>query len=799
MVQELREVRPIGPLRLRPLPAPPTPLIGRQHDVDEIRRHLLRSHVRLVTLTGPAGAGKTRLALHVATELRDSSPHRVCFVNLDQVVDPSLVVSTIAQSLGIAELRERSLFEALRQAIEDEELLLVLDNFEQVLGAAPDVAELLSSCSKLKVLATSRAPLRLRWEHEYPVPPFALPEPDHGEAMDVFAANPAVALFVERSRAVQPDFALDDHNAAAVAAICRRLDGLPLAIELAAARTKVFTPQALLARLQRGPDLLSVSWGDAAPRQQSLRGAIAWSYRLLDAANQSLFLRLAVFRGGCTPEAVAAVCFQPGESIQGDGEALERVASLVDNSLLQRVSLPDGTARFHMLDTIREYALERLVESGELQGVRALHAAYFLGLAESVPQDCEKPRQQESYDLLDRDLENVRVALDWYAESADRAGDLLRLAAALGHFWLRRGYLSEGRQRIEAALATVEAAGVGDTPARARALFTAGKLAEHRGDYPAACAYFADCIPLCRRLGVRDVLASALVWTACVCANAGLDTSRLLAESLAIYEELNDQMGMAKVFNSMGERARVAGDYEGAEEQYERSLALYKAAGNEIETATMFHNLGYVAQHFADHRRATALFSEGIALYSRDGHHQKRHLAVCLAALAGVALLEQPERAARTFGAAEAHLDAIGSAMQPADRMEHDRNVERFRSLLGEETFRKAWSEGRRMTLEEAIGQVQQSLAGATRPTAGATSTATPPALTLSAREREVVVLIARGLTNRQIAERLVIAPRTADTHVANILNKLGFTTRAHVAAWAVEQGFLAENRHQSR
>lgn len=376
--------------RVHKLPAQPTPLIGRQQETAAARQQLLTADVRLLTLTGPPGVGKTRLGLEVGTELLDDFEHGVFFVDLAPIKDPALVGYTIAQTLGVREARHQSLFEHLKHFLRDKQVLLLLDNFEQVAAAAPLVAELLGASLALKILVTSRAALHLRWDHEFPVPPLGLPDLQRLPAVKELSGYPAVALFVDRARAVKPDFVLTNHNAPAVAEICTRLDGLPLAIELAAARIKLLPPQAMLRRLQRGLDLLTAGARDLPARQQTLGGAIAWSYDLLEAREQKLFRRLSVFVGGCTLEAAEAVC-KPEGDLQTN--VLEGLASLVNESLLRQEEQADGEPRFRMLETTREYALEQLAKTGEMEEIQRRHAAVYLSFAEAAAPELHGTKQ----------------------------------------------------------------------------------------------------------------------------------------------------------------------------------------------------------------------------------------------------------------------------------------------------------------------------------------------------------------------------------------------------------------------
>jgi predicted ATPase/class 3 adenylate cyclase/DNA-binding XRE family transcriptional regulator len=638
------------------LPAQPTLLIGREQEVATICALLCRPEVRLLTLTGPGGTGKTRLGLQVAAELaltpnpapiamgeesKMSTPPRlpqrerraggeghfpdgVYFVNLVPIRDPNLVTSAVAQTLGVIETGDQPLAERLQSYLRHKQLLLLLDNFEQIVDAAALVAELLAGCPQLTILVTSRVPLHLRGEKEVSVPPLALPDLHQLPAVESLTQYAAVELFIQRALDVQPDFAVTNDNAPAVAEICYRLDGLPLAIELAAARLKLFTPEALLARLSSRLTLLTGGARDLPARQQTLRSAIAWSYDLMDEGALTLFRRLAVFVGGCTIEAAEAVCSATGD-LPFDG--LDGLALLVDNSLLKREQGADGEPRFRMLETIREYALERLEGSGELDAVQRRHAEYFLRLAEEAQPQLDGPDQAAWLERLEGEHDNMRMALAWSQGPMDSAETGLRLAAALAGFWWMRGYLRQGRAWLVAALAQPGAAA--PSLARARALGLAGWWASVQGDDSAVHACYDECLALYRALGDRRGSAETLAGLGVIaCAQGDYAHAAVLCEeSLALYRELGDQSGCAHVLSWVGAIARDQGDYVRAMPLFAESLAIWRDLGDKSAVADVLNGMGDAMRQQGDYIQAAALYQEALALAQEAGDMFRSALA----------------------------------------------------------------------------------------------------------------------------------------------------------------------------
>ena len=646
---------------LNNLPIQSTPLIGREAQIMAVQELLQHADVRLVTLTGPGGMGKTRLGMQVAVDLSDDFEHGVYFVDLAPIGDPGLVISTIAQTLKVRETSDQPLIASLEEYLREKRMLLLLDNFEQVVAAAPTVADLLATCPHLKLLVTSREVLHLRGEHEFPVPPLALPDskqlpelrPDL--APSILSHYSAVALFSQRAQAVKPDFRLTVQNAAAVAEICVRLDGLPLAIDLAAARCKIFSPQAILSRLGSRLGLLTGGAHDLPGRQQTLRDAIAWSYDLLDNPEMILFARLSVFVGGCTLEAIESVCRDPDLEI----DILNGLTSLVDKSLLRQVEGIGDEPRFTMLETIREYALERLGESGEMESLRCRHTEYHLALAEQAEPELTGQKQVAWLERLESEHDNLRAALGWAIEHCN-TGWALRLCGALGQFWALHSYFSEGRGWLTRVLDIPHIDSL-SALARAKAFNWAGYLAYRQTDLTAARPLFEKSLELAREAGEKWVAAHALnglgnvEWTQGNLAAARPIYEKSLAlhreiadkwgisislgnlgnvawaqsdypmarsyyeESLAIDRELGDKQGIAWTLNVLGGLALTQGDFPAARTFFEESLALQQQVGDKSCTAEALNNLAMLARDQGDFKQAVSLAQESLVLYREIG------------------------------------------------------------------------------------------------------------------------------------------------------------------------------------
>jgi predicted ATPase/DNA-binding SARP family transcriptional activator len=684
---------PAAPTRLGgvALPAPATALVGRDGELAAATALLREPGVRLLTLTGIGGTGKTRLALAVAEELRGDLADGVRFADLAPVHDPGLVPAVVARAVGVGETPGRSLARALEDALADRAVLVVIDNFEHVLAAAGAVASLLAAAPRLKVLATSREALRVAAEHEFPVAPLELPAPGAAADPAVLGRSAAVALFVARARTVRPGFALTEDNGHATARICTALDGLPLALELAAARMKMLTPDALLERLGAGVEALGTGPRDAPARQRTLRSTIDWSYRLLDAPQQTLFARAAVFRGSWTLAAAEAVC----------GADVEAVAALVDKSLVRR---RDGEAepRFAMLDTVREYALERLHASGEAAAVRARHAEHFVELAERIG---PRLREHESLAAVEAEYDNLRAVLD--PPSHPGAADLqLRLCAAIWRFWYVRGRLSEGRAHLERALQDDTGALPGR---RADVLRGIAVLALVQGDHAAAARCADESLALYRSLGDDGGAMGALISRGLIAQDLGdLDGAAVdHAESRAIARRLGRTREEGAAVANLGDIAFMQGAYGSARALYEESLGLCRAAADTPGVAIAVMSLAIVALRSGEGADAAARgFGEALALFDELGF--KERVASCLAGLAAATSPRDGEGAARLLGAADALRAQTGARPEPwwEEPMLAEAGAS-LRTRLGGDAFARAFEQGRRASTASSLDVIR--------------------------------------------------------------------------------------------
>jgi predicted ATPase len=738
--------KPVQQAEPRPtnIPVQRTEFVGREREVAAAKELLLRPDVRLVTVTGPGGIGKTRLAVEVAKALLERFPGGIYFVPLSPLSDPGLIASAIVQTLGIREVGGQSPLEILNKNLRDslrEPMLLLLDNFEHLIQAAPTLAEHLAMGPNLKILVTSRAALHVYGEHEFPVPPLALPDARSMPPVEVLSQYPAIALFIQRAVAVKPDFVLNRENAPAVAEICARLDGLPLAIELAAARVKVLSLSSMRTRLASRFHLLTGGARDLPQRQQTLRAAIDWSYDLLTAAEQKLFRRLSVFVGGCTLEGAEAVCDTKGDL---DLDLLDGMASMVDKSLARQVEQAKGESRFVMLETIREYAREKLEASGEEALTRRAHAAYCLVLAEEVSTEHGGAEVAEWLERLELEHDNFRAALEWLTETGDAEWGL-RLGAALFRFWEAREYLAEGRDRLGKLLKLRAAAA--PTKARQRVLFAAGVLAHEQGDYPSADALTSESLNIARQLGDKQGVAVSLNALAVQARDRGdvAGAHCLFEESLVEWRELGDQKAVARslsnlasvvklqgdyararslyaeclsIFRALGDRtgiawsldcqgdvAREQGDSEAAQALYEQGLAIFRELGDRWGIAGTLADLGTLARERGNGATAHALYRESLRTFQELGHKRGiARLLECFACSAAAQL--QAQRSLRLAGAAAALRQNIGAPLTPAEQTKLEAVLAPARQVLSNPAGATAWLEGWDTPVEKVIEEV---------------------------------------------------------------------------------------------
>ncbi len=690
---------PLKSLDTRPnnLPRQPTPFLGREREISELVDLLRRDEVQLLTLTGPGGTGKTRLALQAAADLLDDFRDGVFFVPLAPLSDPALLAPAIGNAIGIREEGERSLAERLRDVLATKHLLLVLDNMEHLVEGAPLVGEILAASPRLKVLATSRLPLRLRAEREYPVPPLALPRRKPPPLPEHLTQYTAVQLFVERAQAVKPDFAVDNENAPAVAEICHRLDGLPLAIELAAARVRMLSPQAMLPRLEKRLPLLTGGARDAPARQRTLRETIRWSHDLLGEEDQVLFRRLAVFAGGATFEAAETVV-----NSAGDLDVFAGLERLVEQNLQRQLAGHGGEPRFAMLETVREFGLEQLESAGELDAIHTRHVEHILMLFADSYTKLNGPQTARWLDLLEAEHDNLRTALAWSMTATD-VETSLQLAGNAGLFWYLNGHWSEGREWLERVVARESEA---SPQARGRALTELGRLALYQGDDARAISALEQALTLCRRAGDRHGTIYALYLLGIGAEDIGNDVQATtwLQESLQLAREVDNRSMIAWVLYHLGIVASGRGEYTTAVRNCREALTVFRQIEELWGIAVTLGYLGLLASIVGELAEAADTFREALAILDELGVIEG--LSETLANVAVFAqAIGQHESAARLIGAAAVMTEALGARATWPEREIREPTAVALRSALGPLEFARVQDTGRALTREQAIAE----------------------------------------------------------------------------------------------
>lgn len=796
------------------LPLQLTSFIGREREIAEVKRLLVAS--RLLTLTGSGGCGKTRLALQVARDLTDI-PDGVWFVDLAPLADPALVSQVIASVFNLHQVSDTPLTVLLQDFFRAKNLLLVLDNCEHLIQACAQLCDgLLRACPDLKILATSRESLNIAGETAFRVPSLSLPDFQKLPTIEMLKQSESARLFVERARAARPDFQSSDANTRAVAQVCRRLDGIPLAIELAAARIRSISVEEIAARLDDRFRLLTSGSRAALPRYQTLRASIDWSYELLSDAECALFQRLGIFVGGFTLDAVESVCAEENKS-----EALDLLSQLVQKSLV--VAEQSGKSRYHLLETIREYALTKLRETGETDLYRARHLDYFVKFAEEIATHFHEPDEKEWVDTLQMEHDNLLAAFGWAQENG-KGEAILRLAQDLFRLWIIRGYLDEARERFAVALALPSTNEPRLARLRARVLFSAAQTARYQSDYAAATPLASESLTICRMLEDNQGIASALMEVGLGAWEQGdyVSARTHSLERLAIIKETGDQVGIAYALLHLGFVERELGNYAEGRRLIEQSLKLHRdfgfdrgvaqalmhlgstaiaqrdpAASSILEqglkicrrvgdkplVGKTLHDLGQAAAWQGDYKLARAYFEESATLLQELG--DRRNLVKCVEGLAGIAVAHgQMERAVRLFGASEAVREKLGTPLPASYRANYERTIAALSAQVDKAQMEKWWAEGRAMTFERAI-----EFALVNDSPSVLSSTQHLDALT--PREREVLRLVAAGMSDAQVAEKLVISPRTVNTHLSSIYSKLGVNSRSAATRYVLDHRLL--------
>jgi predicted ATPase/ATP/maltotriose-dependent transcriptional regulator MalT len=821
------------------LPVQLTSFVGREQEIAAVSTLLRQAEVRLITLIGTGGVGKTRLGLRVAAQLAREFDNQVCFVSLMETSDPKLMIPTIAKTFGLQELGGQPIFDLLKAFLREKHLLLLLDNFEQVIEAAPALSHLLSACSALKILVTSRARLRISGEQTFLVPPLTLPNPGEAPEKDELAQYSAITLFLERARTVLPGFVLNEENGRVIAEICHHLDGLPLAIELAVPRLKIFTPQTLLERLAQRFQLLTNGVRDAPERQQTLHNTLEWSYRLLNPQEQQLFRALSIFVGGCTLQAIEMVC-ELNEHFYEKEAILEGVTSLLDKSMLSCSTQEAEEPRLFLLSTLREYGLQHLALTGELEHLQRAHAMYYLALAEEAELGLKGSQQRMWLDRLQREHENLREVFSHliaYGEQGEVTGTemALRLGKALDRFWVIGRHMKEGQDLLERALKGSqgvppslrgEALCVFSTQARylgnyhyaivaceeslaifrelddpsgiVNSLYRLGYVAWMRGDHDTARTYYEESLARSQGEQCQEARGETLYYFAAMTLFQGeVAAARpIVEESLDLFRTLGDQYNVALALNLLGWVLLFQEDIAAARMLQEESLTLSRELGNQRCIAYALGALGEVASLMGDYVQARERYEESLSnLLRRDAGWMS---AIYMARLAAVAVAQNEAIwAVHLLSAAEALRQRMGVLRTtPLEREAREQTLYTLHELLDEPIFASAWVEGQNMSPEEAIvarrGSTQTIAPLKKQPTMkGPSSRSLHDKLTQ--REREVLRLVAMGLTNIQVAEHLVMSPRTVDFHLTSVYRKLEVASRSAATRYALEHHLFEE------
>ncbi len=767
------------------LPAQHTPLVGREQELASVCALLARDDVRLVTLIGPGGVGKTRLAVRAAEELAACFADGVAFVALASVRGPERTLPAMYQALGGRETGSDYTIQRLHHVLGDRELLLLLDNFEHLVSAAASISDVLAACPRLKILVTSRSPLQLSGEHDFLVPPLALPTLSAEATAGELIQADAVRLFVQRARTARPDFAPTAKELSAVSAICHRLNGLPLAIELAAARVNHLSPQSLLERLERpGASCLPLLTGglrDQPERHQAMRDTVAWSFNLLDAQERAVFQRLSVFVDGFSVQAASAVCDLDELS------TLDGIGSLVAKSLVRYDGDRAGEPRYAMYETIREFGLEQLALSGQEETVRQQQAEWALALAERAGPHVREPDAASWLEELERDHASLRAALTWFAERQDGAR-LARLAGTLWPFWEEHAHFAEGRNWLEAALAQSH-----DAPPRDRLqlLAGAGAMARHHTDFAHGIIRHEQALALARELGDREEEATILHHLGAQATDLGdfVQARLRMAACIAVAREAGTPRPLIRALHGLGQIQRAELDSEAALQSLEEVLPMAREHQMGWIEPYIVNGIALAATDLGDCGRAIALCRENITRAIAKG--ALGHVIDGIEGLARVAAtLGQAEQSARLYGAGEAQREKLTFPISPTEITYAEPILRRLREVLGGDGFATAWAEGRLLSQEAAIAEAMSVQVESSGGRAGSGALCAG-AYGLTERELEVLRLLATGHSNRELGDALFISPTTAARHVANIFNKLGVDSRAKASAYAHQHGLV--------